>query len=118
MADCGFAICMVYTKCMPKSRTAVTVWSTSWLDKTECFADDPGKPTKGEMAKSIRLLIGNARDDEQLFDDLGRHWYTHTHYCTLLVSHCSKRSVLAAIHISACRCLSACIAAEVHVSVC
>lgn len=39
-----------------------------------CCADNPGKPTKGEMAKSIRLLIGNARDDEQLFDDLGRHW--------------------------------------------
>jgi len=38
------------------------------------LADDPSKPTKGEMAKSIRLLIANARDDEELFNDLGRHW--------------------------------------------
>ena len=38
------------------------------------LADDPSKPTKGEMAKGIRLLIANARDDEELFNDLGRHW--------------------------------------------
>ena len=44
------------------------------IDPLYCGADDPGKPTKGEMAKSVRLLIGNARDDEQLYDSLGRHW--------------------------------------------
>ena len=37
-------------------------------------ADDQSRPTKGEMAKSIRLLIANARDDEDLFEELGRHW--------------------------------------------
>ena len=37
-------------------------------------ADDQFRPTKGEMAKSIRLLIANARDDEDLFEELGRHW--------------------------------------------
>jgi len=42
------------------------------------LADDPTKPTKGEMAKGIRLLIANARDDEELFNDLGRHWYAST----------------------------------------
>ena len=44
------------------------------LDMIFCLADDPGKPTKGELAKSIRLLIANSTDDEKLFDDLGRHW--------------------------------------------
>lgn len=43
-------------------------------DDMAVTADDPSKPTKGEMAKGIRLLIANARDDEELFNDLGRHW--------------------------------------------
>ena len=37
-------------------------------------ADSMLQPTKGELAKAIRLLIANARDDEDLFDQLGRHW--------------------------------------------
>ena len=46
---------------------------------TACLtADDPSKPTKGEMAKAIRLLIANARDDEELFNELGRHWWATT----------------------------------------
>ncbi len=46
------------------------------MKKLTCMVltDDPSKPTKGEMAKGIRLLIANARDDEELFNDLGRHW--------------------------------------------
>lgn len=30
------------------------------------------------MAKGIRLLIANARDDEDLFDELGRHWWDYS----------------------------------------
>lgn len=43
-------------------------------DTLLCYADDPGEPTKGELAKAVRLLIANARDDEQLYHSLGRHW--------------------------------------------
>ncbi|KAL0047060.1 hypothetical protein WJX82_005420 [Trebouxia sp. C0006] len=81
------------------TRGLLRILRSGSFSSNQARPDDPTKPTKGEMAKGIRLLIANARDDEELFNDLGRHWweYSETMHeaCGRLFT--SRRKVLATL---------------------
>ncbi|KAL0039208.1 hypothetical protein WJX77_011442 [Trebouxia sp. C0004] len=79
------------------TRGLLRIFRSGSFSPNQARPDDPSKPTKGEMAKGIRLLIANARDDEELFDDLGRHWweYSETMHEACARLFTSRRKVLA-----------------------
>ncbi|KAL0029268.1 hypothetical protein WJX79_006326 [Trebouxia sp. C0005] len=81
------------------TRSLLEILHSGSFSPNQARPDDPSKPTKGEMAKGIRLLIANARDEEELFNDLGRHWwdYSETMHeaCGRLFT--SRRKVLATL---------------------
>ncbi|KAL3162410.1 hypothetical protein ABBQ32_010081 [Trebouxia sp. C0010 RCD-2024] len=56
----------------------ITILHSQNFSPDQARPDNLSKPTKGEMAKVMRLLIANARDDEEFFNELGRHWWDYS----------------------------------------